>query len=208
MSLETWGLFVLVSILPVMSPGPAILLAVSNSIRFGVRATVFSGLGNAIGVAMLGFAVAIGLAAIISASAIAFTIIKAVGAIYLLYLGVKLWRNKTAFNMLSQPVAMAKTRRQFFLEAFALALTNPKGLLLVAAIIPPFINHSQPALPQAFILAITFASLCYLNHIGLACIATRTRRFLATQRRLDAVRRVIGSLFIGFAAALALSTRS
>ena len=57
---------------------------------------------------------------------------------------------------------------KFFLEALLLSLTNPKGLILVAALIPPFVNHSLPVLPQVAILSLTFATMCFFNHLFLA----------------------------------------
>ncbi len=207
MAFETWALFVAVSILPVLSPGPAILLAISNSIRFGPSATFFSALGNTLGLTILGFAVAFGLSALMTASAAAFTIVKIAGGLYLLYLGVKLWRSGKALEFDAATRGPAKSPRKFFLEALLLALTNPKGLILVAALIPPFVNHSLPVLPQVAILSLTFATMCFFNHLFLAFAGSRARRFLSSERRLLAVRRVLGSLFMGFGVALALTSR-
>lgn len=88
-----------------------------------------------------------------------------------------------------------------------LALTNPKGLVLLAALLPPFINRDLPIFPQAAILSITFAVMCFFNHLLLAYAGGHARRFLASDRRVRAVRGVLGTLFLGFGAALALSTR-
>jgi threonine/homoserine/homoserine lactone efflux protein len=98
---ETWAIFVVVSILPVLSPGPAILLAISNAIRFGPAATIYSGLANSLGLTIMGVAVAFGLSAMVGASAVAFTAIKIIGAIYLCYLGIKLWWSGKAFDIAS-----------------------------------------------------------------------------------------------------------
>ena len=65
MLINTWLLFVAISIVPAISPGPAILLAISNSLRYGAKATFYSALGNALGLTILGFAVAFGLAALL-----------------------------------------------------------------------------------------------------------------------------------------------
>jgi threonine/homoserine/homoserine lactone efflux protein len=207
MALQTWALFVAVSILPVMSPGPAVLLAISNSIRFGPTATFFSALGNTLGLTILGFAVAFGLAALLTASAAAFTIVKIAGALYLLYLGLRLWRNGKALEFDPVTSGPVKSPMKLFLEALLLALTNPKGLVLVAALIPPFVDHNLPALPQVAILSLTFAVMCFFNHLFLAFAGSRARRLLSSERRLLAVRRVLGSLFMGFGVALALTSR-
>lgn len=207
MTAETWGVFVLVAILPAMSPGPAILLAISNSVRFGASATIFSALGNSLGLTLLGLGVALGLAAVMQASAAAFTIVKIAGAVYLGYLGIKLWVSGKAFEFGSADSPILKSRTSLFFEALLLALTNPKGLILLAALLPPFIDHGQAAFPQAFILSITFAVMCFCNHLFLAFASGRARRFFASSSRMRALRRVLGTMFLGFGAALALSSR-
>jgi threonine/homoserine/homoserine lactone efflux protein len=100
-----------------------------------------------------------------------------------------------------------KSRRALFFEALLLALTNPKGLVLLAVLLPLFINRDQPVLPQAAVLSLTFAVLCFCNHLLLAAAASRARRFLAAGRRTLAIRKVLGVLFAGFGAALAFSAR-
>ncbi len=208
MTLDTWLLFVLVSVLPVLSPGPAILLAVSNSLRFGPSATFYSALANSVGLTVLGFAVSFGLSALMSASAIAFIAVKIVGAVYLAYLGAKLWIDGKALDFGAAAQAAPKKRHRLFFEALFLALTNPKGLVLLAALLPPFINRDIPLFPQAAILSITFAFMCFCNHLLLAYAGSRARRFLTSERRMLAVRRALGTLFICFGTALALSLRS
>jgi threonine/homoserine/homoserine lactone efflux protein len=196
-----------VSLLPALSPGPAILLAISNSIRFGFWATAWSALANAAGLTLLGLAVSFGLTALMAASALAFAALKIAGAIYLAYLGIRLWTGGHALDFAGASNRPPKSRRALFVEALLLALTNPKGLVLLAALLPPFINHDHPVLPQAAILSVTFAVLCFCNHLFLAATASRARRFLASGRRMAALRRALGALFVGFGAALALSAR-
>ena len=107
MLMKTWLLFLAVGILPAISPGPAVLLAISNALRYGPRAVLYSALGNALGLSILGFAVAFGLAAVLAVSAAAFTTVKIIGAAYLVYLGAKLWRDGKAISIdstASQPV--------------------------------------------------------------------------------------------------------
>ena len=206
MLINTWLLFVAVSFVPTISPGPAILLAISNSLRYCARATFYSALGNALGLTMLGFAVAFGLAALLEVSALAFTAVKIVGAIYLVYLGIKLWRDGNAISLPSHAVPIMG-RRKLFGQALLVSVTNPKALILLAALIPPFIDRSQPLLPQAAAMAVTYAGMCFLNHLMLAFASGKVRRFLSSQKRMLAVRRVLGSMFIGFGAALAAASR-
>jgi homoserine/homoserine lactone efflux protein len=206
MTVGTWAFFVLVSILPVLSPGPAILLAISNSLRFGFRAAVWSALANATGLTLLGLGVSFGLSAIMAASSLAFAALKIAAAIYLAYLGIRLWRGGHALDFAPAANTPLKSRHALFFEALLLALTNPKGLVLLAALLPPFINHDLPVLPQAAVLSFTFAGLCFCNHLFLAATAGSARRFFSS-RRMPALRRALGALFVGFGAALAFSAR-
>lgn len=203
MHFETWLLFVAVSLLPVISPGPAILLAISNTLRYGSKSVLYSALGNALGLTLLGFAVAFGLAAIMQASAIAFTIVKFIGAAYLCYLGIKLWREGKAFNFAIDGSHGQRSAGKFFREAFLVSITNPKALVILAALIPPFVNKGEPVIPQVAVMSMTYAGMCFLNHLGIAFAGARVRRFLSSERRVRYMRRTLGMLFIGFGAALA-----
>jgi len=206
MPLETWLLFVLVSTLPAMSPGPAVLLAISNALRFGAVATAISALGSAVGLFVLGFAVAYGLDALLSRSAMLFTALKLAGALYLAWLGAKLIRNKAAFELPTPGAARAKSPAGLFLEALIVALTNPKAVLLLAALMPHFLTAGPQAVTVA-ILAATYAGLCFANHLLLGVLGGRLRRRLASARLRTWLRGSLGACFIGFGGALAAMSR-
>lgn len=206
MSIENWLLFIAVATLPAISPGPGILLALSNALRYGPRATFYSATGNALGLIVISFAVGFGLAAILAVSTLAFTIVKLVGAAYLIYLGIKLWRDGKALalpGMTDAPVS----RSRLFRQALFVSLTNPKALVLIAALIPPFVDKNGPVLLQVTILSVTYALMCLANHLLLAFAGGKVRRFLSSEGRLIAVRRVLGTLFVGFGVALASAGR-
>jgi threonine/homoserine/homoserine lactone efflux protein len=206
MSVNIFLIFVAVSILPAISPGPGMLLAISNALRYGPQATFYSAIGNSLGLMILGLVVAFGLAAILEMSALTFTIVKIIGALYLAYLGIKLWRDGDAIALPGEAVPLTSKAR-LFRQAFFVSITNPKALVLIAALIPPFVNRSEPLLPQAVIMSVTYAGLCFLNHLVLAFAGGKVRRFLSSEKRIVAVRRVLGSMFIGFGAALAAASR-
>lgn len=207
MALETWLLFVAVSLLPAISPGPAVLLALSNAFRFGASSVLYSALGNMIGLNLLGFAVAFGLAAIMQTSALVFTAAKIVGAAYLCYLGWGLIREGKSFEFEAGGLTKRKGRLALLLEALAVSLTNPKALVILAALIPPFVNRDEPVIPQVAIMSATYAGLCFLNHLAIALAGGHVRRFFASERRTRLIRRSLGLLFIAFGAALAAARR-
>ncbi|WP_088344936.1 MULTISPECIES: LysE family transporter [Rhodomicrobium] len=206
MLIKTWLLFMAVAILPVLSPGPGMLLAISNALRYGPQATFYSALGNSIGLTALGLFIAFGLAAILEVSAAAFTIIKIIGAAYLAYLGIKLWIDGKAIS-LPGDVVPVMSRAKLFRQAFFLSITNPKALVLMAALFPPFIDRAEPLFAQAVIMSLTYAAMCFANHLMLAFAGGKIRRFLSSEKRITTVRRALGTLFIAFGAALATASR-
>jgi len=206
MSLESWLLFVVVATVPAMSPGPAILLAISNALRFGFGATAVSAFGNAVGLFILGFGVAYGLDALLARSAALFTALKFAGALYLAWLGIKVLRNPSAFTLPEGNSRPAKSRIGLFMEALLVALTNPKAVLLLAALFPHFLTPA-PAGGEVAILAATYAALCFLNHVVLGAVGGRLRRGLSSARTRLWLRGGLGATFIGFAGALAAMSR-
>ncbi|MEJ8474750.1 LysE family translocator [Roseibium algae] len=207
MTFETWLLFVAVSLVPAVSPGPGVMLAISNTLRFGRNATLASAAGNAAGLVVIGFAVAFGFGALMATSALAFTVLKIIGAAYLIYIGFKIWRDKSSFNTLDAGDSARKSYSALFLQAFFVSVTNPKAILVITALFPQFMARSGVHLDQTLILSLTYAALCYANHAAIAFAGNSLRRFLTSPNRLTFVRRVTGGLFMGFGAALAASSR-
>ena len=206
MALDTFLIFLAVAILPALSPGPGMLLALSNSLRYGPRATFYSAIGNSLGLMLMGFAVAFGLAAVFAVSALAFTVVKIVGAAYLVYLGIKLWRDGKALSLPGQDCAPINPGR-LFRQAFLVSITNPKAMVLLAALIPPFVDNSKPIMMQVTVMSVSYAIMCFGNHLLLAQAGGRVRLLLCSERRMKATQRALGSLFIGFGAALGAATR-
>ena len=207
MSLDLWLLFIAVSLLPAISPGPGVLLAISNALRFGASATIASATGNAMGLVILGYAVTLGLGALMAASALAFTVVKLVGAAYLVYLGVKLFRDKTAF--LPSQIANAPVRnyRQLFTTGLIVSVSNPKAIFIIAAMFPQFIQPGAHDLTVISILSFTYAFMCFLNHALLALFGSKLRKLLKSASVISRVRKSLGLAFVGFGAALATVTR-
>lgn len=207
MTWESWFLFIAVSLLPAVSPGPGVMLAIHNTLRFGRNATLSSATGNALGLVVIGFAVAFGFGALMATSALAFTVLKLIGAAYLVYIGIKVWRDKSSFNTLDGALAPRKSYSTLFLQAFVVSVTNPKAILVITALFPQFMQKDGIHLDQTAILSLTYGALCWANHATIAFAGNSVRRFLTSERRLTIVRRVTGGLFVGFGGALAAASR-
>jgi threonine/homoserine/homoserine lactone efflux protein len=211
MALNTWLLFVLVSLVPVISPGPGIFLGLSNALRYGAHATVFSSMGNACGLVILGYLAAFGMGALMASSALLFTVLKVAGGMYLVYLGVKALRDKSFLQYDPNAPVKQRSKRYFFTQAFFVSLSNPKAIVILAALIPSFMTPLQSYghynLLEISILTITYATMCLLFHWLIALSAGRARRLLSSPSRVKIVRRITGTGFIGFGVALATASR-
>ncbi|MCX2721948.1 LysE family translocator [Roseibium salinum] len=207
MPIDLWLVFVAVSLIPAISPGPAVMLAISNTLRFGRNATLASATGNAVGLVVIGYAVALGFGALMATSAVAFTVLKLIGAAYLIYLGIKVWRDKSGFHLQDGLPAARNSGWKLFLQAFLVSVTNPKAILVITALFPQFMRPDGIDLAEISILSFTYAALCFLNHATIAFAGAHMRRFLTSARRMRWVRRITGGLFVGFGTALATASR-
>ena len=199
MDLSTWFLFVLFTSITVISPGPAILLAVSNSICFGLRTTFYSTLGNELGLICIASIAVLGLGAVLSTSTTLFFILKIIGAAYLIYLGIRQWRskNKLFSTETDQIDSSSKSPWVSFSQGFLVAATNPKAILFFTALLPQFIHLDQPVFMQFVILIGTFGFLSACALMAYGMLANRAKTWLSTEKRAQWFNRVFGGLFIG-----------
>lgn len=145
MSTATLLLFILASAVAIVTPGPTVLLAMSNGSRHGVRTACWGMGGAVLADFILVGAVASGLGVVLAASEIAFHAIKWAGAAYLAYLGWKMLRSDAALVLpAAEPGASRPKGVRLGLRSFVVALTNPKALLFMSAFLPQFINTQAP----------------------------------------------------------------
>ncbi len=205
MNLETILAFSAVAWLAILSPGPAILLALRNGVSFGLRAVAWSALGNVTGVFVLSAAAMLGLGVLLKSSALLFGVVKLLGALYLFYVGLRhVFGRSSVLGTSTEQAAGASTptRSALYREALLLAITNPKPILFFTALFPQFIEPSAPLLPQFFVLTGIFMALSFITLLGYASVAGRARFFLVKPRVSKWINRVVGSVFISFGAAL------
>jgi len=199
MDISTWLLFMAVAIVAVISPGPAILLSISNSIRFGVSKVVLSSFGNICGLLILSTAAIFGLGAILKTSTTLFLMIKLIGAAYLIYLGIRQWRSKTNFFAEindSNGSEKIKSNKRFFMEGFLIAMTNPKAILFFTALFPQFINTQQALVSQFLLMTFTFMAISFIALFSYGLLAKRAKRWLSTGQKAKWFNRTLGSLFV------------
>ncbi len=205
MNIETILTYLAVASLAILSPGPAILLALRNGIAFGIRSVIWSSLGNVSGIFCLSAAAMLGLGVLLKSSALLFGAVKLLGAMYLFYVGVRHLIGHT--SALSQPGSesasgAAPGPSRLYREAFLMAATNPKPILFFTALFPQFINAQAPLLPQFFVLTSIFMTLSFFTLLGYALVGTRARSLLVRPGFAKWVNRFVGTVFISFGAAL------
>ncbi|WP_213780151.1 LysE family translocator [Caballeronia sp. dw_276] len=205
-------LFLLAVVLLSVTPGPDTAYIVGRSVAQGRGAGVVSALGIAVGCLVHTMACAFGLTALLAASATAFTIVKFAGAIYLIYLGVRLILTKPATaadTPKPRTGAAPKTLRQVFTQGFFTNVLNPKVVLFFVSFIPQFVAADSPHKTLAFLaLGCVFVIISTFWNILVAWIAgSVTQKFSGRPSVKIWLDRVVGSAFVGLGIKLATSHR-
>jgi homoserine/homoserine lactone efflux protein len=200
-SLHTWLAFVVASWLIALTPGPGAISCMAAGLRYGYRRAAWNIVGLEFGVMLLVTVVAAGLGAILATSAIAFDIVKWLGAAYLMWLGVQQWRARP------EPVAEAQatesSRGELLVRGFLINASNPKGILFMLAVLPQFIDPLAPQWQQYAICAATLVITDVIVMSGYTLLASRVLRALREGRHARAVNRLFGGLFVGAGVLLA-----
>jgi homoserine/homoserine lactone efflux protein len=203
MALSTWLAFLLAASLIAVSPGPGAATSMSVGLRHGYRAALraICGLQSALLIQLL--IVLAGLGALLSASTTAFTLLKFLGAGYLVWLGIQKWRDA--------PRAIGETAvspRGLFTQGLLVNLTNPKAIVFMAALMPQFIDPARSRWLQFVIIGTTMCGVDTLVMSAYALLAARLRRWLHDPRALRAQNRFFGGVFVGAGILLAASGRN
>lgn len=204
---QTLFVFALVAFIGIATPGPTVLLALTNGSRYGVRASVPGMAGAVLSDFVLIGAVAVGLGALLAASEFWFSVVKWVGVAYLAWLGVRLLRSKGSLEVSDETAAPAAAPRAIFLRSFLVAVTNPKGYLFFSAFLPQFIVPGEPQLPQYLALGLTFAAIDFVVMLGYASAGAKAIRLLRAKGVLW-LDRICGGALLALAGSLAFYRRS
>lgn len=195
MSIEHWLAFVAASAVLLAIPGPTILLVISYALGHGRKAAPASVAGVALGDFTAMTASMLGLGVLLATSAMLFTALKWIGAFYLIYLGIRLWRASVGG---AEAAAETRTRTgRIFMHLYAVTALNPKSIVFFVAFLPQFLDASAPLLPQIVIMETTFLVLATVNALLYAVMATAARRTIRKASVQRAVNRVGGSLLVG-----------
>lgn len=211
MDFDSWLIFASIALVATLTPGPAVLLVSTHSVSFGTKYSIATMLGNISGLFIMSLLSVMGLSAIILHSAPIFFTVKLIGACYLIFLGLKLWRKGLGSAVFRTAERGDLQRRPNVMKLYAngllVALTNPKAIAFTTALFPQFIQPDRPMLPQFSILIMTFMFLSFVCLFGFGLMAERARMGSAKIKLPGFMGKVFGSAFVGSGVFLASATQ-
>lgn len=197
MSFEIWLTFVAASTVLLIIPGPTILLVLSYALSQGRPVALATAAGVALGDLIAMTASLLGLGAIVMASATAFTVLKWVGAVYLIWLGFKMLRGASHADAPELLAAPKRAARGIFGHAAAVTALNPKSIGFFIAFVPQFLDPTRAMLPQFAVMIATFVGLAALNALAYALLADKLRQKIARPSVIRNLTRMGGVTLMG-----------
>ena len=205
LSLEQLLTFALASVLLTLIPGPTVLFVIGRSLSLGRRAGLWSVVGNTLGLLPIVAAVALGVGALVAESVVLFTLVKVVGAAYLIYLGVQAFRHRGAD---ADPVTTtSRSTLRIVRDGFVVGVSNPKAVVFLAAVLPQFVDRSAGGVTgQLLALGLVFMAVAVVSDSTYAYAAGTARNWFASSpRRLSRMQGTGGLMMIGLGGSLALT---
>ena len=201
--------FALLAFLLIIAPGPNVLFVISRSLMLGRAAGVGTAVGGQIGVYLQVAALAFGIGALVERSVAVFTVIKLVGAAYLIFLGVQAWRHRGSLRAALDTPVEPKSVARILWDGTLVGASNPKAIVFFAAVLPQFVNRSAGHVAvQMLLLGTVFAAIAVVCDSSWALAAGSARVwFTRSPRRLAMVGGTGGLVMIGIGASLALTGR-
>lgn len=199
--------FAVASFLFIQVPGPSLLFTIGRALTVGRRDALLSVVGNALGLVAQVLLVALGLGAVVAASATAFTVLKLLGAGYVVYLGIQAIRHRgdarAAMEAAGDGVVNTTHGWVSVRTGFVVGATNPKTIVFFVAFLPQFIDGGAPAAPQLVLLGVLFGAMAVCSDACWALLAGRARDWFARKpQRLDGLGAAGGVMMVGLGATM------
>jgi homoserine/homoserine lactone efflux protein len=208
MDLSIWLAFFAAAWAISLSPGPGALAAMGAGLNHGFPRGYWTTVGLVLGIWTQIIVVGVGLGAVVATSSTAFNLVKWLGAVYLIWLGVLQWRAPARPLAVQQTQAVGQTRRSQMLRGWLVNIVNPKGTVFLLAVVPQFLSLQQPLLPQYALIALTLGFTDAVVMAGYTALAARVLGSLSSAAHIRWMNRGFGSLFVAAGTALALVTRA
>lgn len=201
MDTHVWLAYVLTAIVFSLAPGSGTVNSISNGLSYGTRKSLAAIVGLQIGLAFHIILVGAGIGALVAQSALAFSIIKWVGVVYLVWLGIQKWRDHS--SVVASAAEQALSSGALLRRAVLINLTNPKSIVFLVALFPQFIDPSKDQLTQLLALGVTTVVIDSIVMLGYTSLAAQLGRFIRSDRIMSKINKVFGSMFVGCGALLA-----
>lgn len=195
MTFETWATFAAATAVLLVIPGPTILLVISYALGQGWRTALPVAIGVALGDFTAMTLAMLGVGALLSASATLFTALKWIGAAYLIWLGIKLFRAGGSLD--AQPRTDRASALRMLGHAWLVTALNPKSITFFVTFLPQFLDAKAGFWTQMLIFEATFITLAFANAFGYALIASRARSVVRNERTIGLFNKAGGTMLIG-----------
>lgn len=195
MEFKVWVSFLITVTVLVLTPGPSVLLATANSMKYGVKKTLGTILGDLSANFCQIILASIGLASIVISSGELFQVIKWCGVFYLIYIGILKIVSKSTIQI-DKEGAKERSFSKLYAEGFLMSVANPKAIVFFAALFPLFINENLPFLPQVVLLTFTFLILDGTSLLIYTLFASRLKAYLENKEKIHLQNKVVGILLI------------
>lgn len=211
MAIDTWTAYFLASILIALSPGSGAVLAMSHGLSYGMQRTRATIAGLQLGLVIILLVAGAGVGSLLVASELAFSVVKVLGAGYLIYIGWAQWRSASSIapDGGQDPAdgnGLSVKRR--FLTGLLTNVTNPKGILFMVAVLPQFISPTRPLWPQLLVMALTTVAVDTVVMHGYAFAASRLQKLFNNAHAVRLQNRVFGGMLMAVGAGLFFVKRS
>ncbi len=194
--------FCLVAIPLIIVPGPSVLFVIGRSLSLGRVGGLLSVVGNSLGALVIVVAVAFGLGVVVAQSVVAFTVIKIIGAGYLIYLGVQAIRHRHASSDAATAQVAPMPVWRVLLQGFFVGVSNPKTIVFFVAVLPQFVDYTAGGVPlQLLTLGLIFGLIALVSDAAWAFTAGAARDWFArSPRRISTLGASGGVVMIGLGA--------
>ena len=196
MPFTTWITFFLACWAISLSPGPGAIAAMSSGLSYGFRRGYFTTFGLIVGIWTQVLLVLVGLGALIAASSTAFTVLKFLGAAYLVWLGISQWRASDAPLVAQASDGPVRSRRELMMRGWAINAVNPKGTIFLLAVVPQFLDLGRPLWPQYLVITASLSFTDLVVMAGYTALAARVLRALDQPHHVRWMNRTFGGLFV------------
>lgn len=207
MAFDIWLAFFAACWVISLSPGAGAIASMSSGLQFGFLKGYWNVIGLQIALAVQILVVAAGVGAVLTASALAFNLIKWFGVAYLVYLAIKQWQQRPS-EIKADIHAVQRVRAlTMIVKGFLINISNPKAIVFMLAVLPQFIDPQQDLVPQYGIMMVTMIAVDMIVMAGYTCLAAKVLLFLRTPRQQRILNRSFASMFVGAASLLSFVHR-